>query len=63
MCTRDKKSATRPSQTVIAADDEEQSRLFLEKAREVGAEEDRSSADDLLRWMAKTPPLPRKRQK
>jgi hypothetical protein len=42
-------------------DDEEQSRAFIEKAREIGADEDRSAADELLGRLAKMPPEPRKK--
>jgi hypothetical protein len=41
-------------------DNPEQSRLFIEKAREIGADEDKSAADALIGRLAKTPPEPRK---
>lgn len=41
------------------ADDKEQSKLFIEKAREIEADEERSDADELLRRLAKKPPQPR----
>jgi hypothetical protein len=41
----------------------EQSRLFIEKAREIGADEDKSAADELMRRLAKTPPEPRTKKK
>jgi hypothetical protein len=44
----------------VQADDDEQSRLFIEKAREIEADEDRSGADELLGQLAKMPPEPRK---
>lgn len=44
-------------------DDEEQSRLFLKKAREVGADEEQSRADELIGQLAKKPPEPRKAKK
>jgi hypothetical protein len=44
-------------------DDKQQSRLFIEKAREIGAEEDRSDADELLGRLAKMPPEPLKANK
>lgn len=44
-------------------DDEEQSRLFIEKAREIGADEKRSAADKLIGQLAKKPPEPHKRAK
>jgi hypothetical protein len=39
-------------------DDPKQSRLFIKKAREIGADEKNSRADDLLRDLAKKPPEP-----
>lgn len=42
-------------------DDEEQSRAFIEKAREIEADEDRSKADALLGRLAKRPPEPHKK--
>ena len=42
-------------------DDEEQSRLFIKKAREIGADEEKSRADELIGQPAKTPPAPRKK--
>lgn len=44
-------------------DDEEQSRLFIEKAREIGADDEKSAADDLLGQLAKMPPEPRSKSK
>ncbi len=41
-------------------DDPEQSRLFLNKAREIGADEKHSTADKLMERLAKTKPEPRK---
>jgi hypothetical protein len=40
-------------------DDPEQSRLFLKKAREIGADEEKSGADALMEQLAKLPPEPR----
>jgi hypothetical protein len=40
-------------------DDREQSKAFIEKAREIGADEDRSMADELLGGLAKMKPEPR----
>jgi hypothetical protein len=40
-------------------DDEEQSKLFIEKAREIGADEEKSAADALIGKLAKLPPEPR----
>jgi hypothetical protein len=42
------------------SEDKEQSRLFIEKAREIGADEERSRADELIERLAKKPPEPRK---
>jgi hypothetical protein len=44
-------------------DDKEQSKLFIEKAREIGADEDRSASDELLGHLAKMKPEPRKKKK
>jgi hypothetical protein len=44
-------------------DDKEQSKLFIEKAREIGADEDQSTADELLGRLAKMPPEPRNKKK
>jgi hypothetical protein len=41
-------------------DDQEQSRLFIEKARELGASEKRTRSDELIGHLAKKPPSPRK---
>jgi hypothetical protein len=40
-------------------DAKEQSKLFIEKAREIGADEEKSAADELLGRLAKMPPEPR----
>jgi hypothetical protein len=42
-------------------DDPEQSRLFIEKAREVGADGKWSEADAILKRLASKPPEPHKR--
>jgi hypothetical protein len=44
-----------------ARDDEEQSKLFIEKAREIGADEEHSKSDELIGKLAKKPPEPRKK--
>lgn len=49
-------------QEKIEPDDKEQSRLFIKKAREIGANEERSRADELIERLAKKPPEPRKKQ-
>lgn len=41
-------------------DDPAQSRLFIEKAREFGADGQRSGADALLKRLAAKPPEPQK---
>jgi hypothetical protein len=40
-------------------DDATQSRAFIEKAREIGADEEKSAADALMGRLAKTPPDPK----
>jgi hypothetical protein len=48
-------------QVAVKPDDAEQSKLFLEKAREIGADEAQATAaDKLMERLAKTPPEPRK---
>jgi hypothetical protein len=37
-------------------DDKEQFKLFIETAREIGADEEKSAADELLGRLAKMPP-------
>lgn len=44
-------------------DDKEQSKLFIEKAREIGADEEKSAADALIGKLAKLPPEPRIKSK
>lgn len=44
-------------------DDPEQSREFIKKAREVGADEEKSAADALMGQLAKLPPKPRIKSK
>jgi len=44
-------------------DDPEQSRLFIKKAREIGADEEKSRADALMGQLAKMPPEPRIKSK
>jgi hypothetical protein len=43
----------------VKPDDKEQSRAFIEKAREIGADEKHSAADKLMERLAKTKPEPR----
>jgi hypothetical protein len=40
-------------------DDREQSKLFIEKAREIEADDERSEADELLGLLHSKPPEPR----
>jgi len=48
----------------IKADDPEQSKRFLEKAREIGADDESAlSSDELIRQLAKKTPEPRKSKK
>ena len=44
-------------------DDPAQSRLFIEKAREIGADEEESAADELLGRLHKKPPEPRPKRR
>lgn len=43
-------------------DDPEQSKLFLKKAREIGADDAQSEADEVMGKLAKQPPEPHKRK-
>jgi hypothetical protein len=47
----------------ITLDDKEQSKLFIEKAREIGVDEEKSAADTLMGQLAKLPPEPRIKSK
>jgi hypothetical protein len=49
-----KKSTARPKR-----DNPEQSKLFIERAREVGADDDESAADMVMGELAKMPPQPK----
>jgi hypothetical protein len=40
-------------------DDPEQSKAFIDKAKEIGADEEHSAADKLMKRLAKTKPEPR----
>lgn len=46
--------------TKAKPDDKAQSKRFLDTAREIGAGEDDSRADELMANLAKQPPEPRK---
>jgi hypothetical protein len=48
---------SRPKKT--KQNDKEQSKRFIEKAREIGADEEKSEADALMGRLAKLPPEPR----
>lgn len=43
----------------VKPDDKEQSRLFIEKAREIGCDENPAAAYEVLGRLAKMPPQPR----
>jgi hypothetical protein len=47
-----------PSSKKIQPDDKDQSRAFIEKAREIEADEEHSAADKLMERLAKTKPVP-----
>jgi hypothetical protein len=48
---------------VTSRDDPEQSKAFIEKAREIEADEEHSAADKLMERLAKTKPEPHKTKK
>ena len=51
---------TKPlSQRPRRQDDQEQSRAFIEKAREIGADENSSRAEELIGRLARSPPEPK----
>ncbi len=54
-----KKPARLPPNT----DDRGQSKLFIKKAREIGADERKSAADELLGRLHQKPPEPRRKNK
>jgi hypothetical protein len=45
----------KPERSPQKSDDSEQSKLFIEKAREIEADEEHSAADKLMERLAKTP--------
>ncbi|MBR0968835.1 hypothetical protein JQ554_32975 [Bradyrhizobium diazoefficiens] len=51
-----------PHQKRTPKDDPEQSKAFIEKAKEIGADEKKSAADELMRRLAAKKPEPRKGQ-
>jgi len=52
-----------PKNPVIKRDDKKQSRLFIDKAREIEANEKSSASDQLLGRLAKMKPAPRAKPK
>ena len=54
-----RKKSHRQKKTNPAHEDDAQSRAFIEKAREIGADEEHSAADKLMERLAKTKPEPR----
>jgi hypothetical protein len=57
------KQAVKTGKSQPKRDNEEQSRTFIEKAREVGADEEKSAADELLGQLARKPPEPHSKQR
>lgn len=53
----------RNSRVPTRADDKEQSKLFIKKAREIGADEKKSRVDELIGQLARKPPQPKPRKK
>lgn len=51
-----------PSTRSDRRDDHEQSRLFIKKAREIGADDEKSGADELIGQLAKKPPEPQRKK-
>ena len=47
-----------PRKTAPPQDNPDQSKAFIEKAKEIGADEEHSSADKLMERLAKTKPEP-----
>jgi hypothetical protein len=47
----------------VKPDDKQQSKAFIEKAREIEADEKNSAADKLMERLAKTKPEPRTKEK
>jgi hypothetical protein len=47
------------SKPQVKRDNDEQSRAFIKKAREIGADEDKSAADELMKRLASKPPQPK----
>ena len=53
---------SRTPKTKYRRDDQEQSRLFVKKAREIEADRDNSASDDLLGRLAKMKPEPKSKK-
>ena len=53
----------KPNQTRNRKDDPEQSKAFIEKTREIEADEKRSAADKLIGRLAKMKPEPKSAEK
>jgi hypothetical protein len=62
MQTGSKKPRAR-STADVGADDPEQSKSFIDKAREIGADEEKSPAGELLGRLAKMPPDPKAKRR
>ena len=58
-----RKSKPQSRRPADSSDDKEQSKLFIEKAREIGADEKRSAADKLMGRLAKMKPQPKTQAK
>jgi transposase-like protein len=58
-----KRDASNKQKRTMSPDDKDQSKLFIKKAREIGADEEQSQADKLIGQLAKKPPEPRKQSK
>jgi hypothetical protein len=52
------RSVAMSKSTKTKRDDPERSKLFIEKAREIGADQDKSAADELLGHLHGKPPEP-----
>ena len=60
MTTKTNNNKIKKRNQAARPDDKEQSRLFIETAREIGADEESSAADQVLGRLAKQQPEPRK---
>jgi hypothetical protein len=57
--SQNRAQANKSAKTKRTPDDKAQSRAFIEKAREIEADEKHSAADKLMGRLAKNPPEPR----